>query len=166
MISRPLFLCCLLLFLGCDPPALRPINEIKGAEFISFRCVDPTPGGEGVAGGGPLENCGCTKVVEVEGEPKLERLGRIQCTCIDANGTKVDYVQPGQCGDDSCEPSIVDGDYVAVEGEEGVRCVPAGGGQIRAYVGSNTEAELSVIEVHSGFSGQHGESDSSRRIPV
>ena len=74
MISRPQVLCCLLLFLGCDPPALRPINEIKGAEFISFRCVDPTPGDEGLAGGGPLENCGCTKVVEDEGEPNQSGL--------------------------------------------------------------------------------------------
>ena len=103
------FIC---LLSGCEPPALEAPSEIEGAEFLEFRCVTLDELGRSVVSGQPLENCGCTTIDRSSMVPQISRLGRVECSCLDALGSPVDFVKAGECGSDACEPAKVNGDWV------------------------------------------------------
>ena len=162
MMSRALVLCgaVMVSLAGCDTPPTPTVDLIEGAQHIAFRCVDPENPGVGM----PVDGCGCSqRVVGPDGVERLERLGRIACTCRDGLGDRVRYVrvEPGSCAaDDSgaqvCTESVdpITGDWIPAEKDDALASPPTAAacevkhrGQLRAYVTANGRGEVAVLDV-------------------
>ena len=85
-----------------------------GAEFIAFRCVPLDSTGQQTAGTLPARGLWLHN--------RRRRLSRplsnvwVECSvpAWDRDGNAVTHVGAGDCGDDGCDPKMVDGDWVPV----------------------------------------------------
>ena len=131
---------------GCDSPQVDAVAEIRGAQYLTFRCVQ-SDGDELV--GLPLDGCGCTERT-ADG---YRRLGRIECTCrtVDADGDRgVDDVRAERVAGALGLVPIrgEDGDWIEATGDElSVPCDARGSGNIRGYVGATDRGEVAVLDV-------------------
>lgn len=146
----------LLLSVGCDSPAIAPVAEIRGAQYLTFRCVQP--GAEGTLEGLPLDGCGCSERTMTG----FRRMGRVECTCTEVkDGALVDVDRVRSAGGEPMRGE--DGDWVSADGstEPSVECDPAGTGNVRGYVAAVDRGEVAVLDVDE----DHEVIDVDDRIP-
>ncbi len=125
---------------GCDSPQVQAIAEIRGAQYLTFRCVQ-SDGDQLV--GLPLDGCGCSKL----SGGKLEKLGRVECSCtmLDANG---DHTVDDVRAQGGVPIRGEDNDWIEATGDEpSIPCEPQGSGNVRGYVGATDRGEVAVLDV-------------------